>query len=108
MPYFYDCNKLLAEICSLPITQRTSIWDIASNPGVVHCTVAQIIRNENLIVWHENKIKHALTEENHLVKLEYCLDKRDWATGLATYVPFTNILFLDEKWFYISHVSLKT
>ena len=107
-PVFYDREELLQEIRTLPVTQRTSVRDIASNVGVAPCTVARIIRDENLIVRHENNIKPALTKENQFARVEYCLDKRDWATGLATYIPFTNICFLDEKWFYISQVSMKT
>ena len=70
-PIFYDREELLGETRVLPITQCTSVWGIASNIGVAPCTVARIIRDENLIVWHENKINPALTDENCFARIEY-------------------------------------
>ena len=66
-----------------------------------------LIRKEKLLIPHTNRLKPKLTEANKHERLEYCLAARDPSPGFFCYKDFTNTVFLDEKWFYITTDGFK-
>ena len=107
-PVFYDREEMWQIILDLPISARTTIQGIATHLGISTGTVQNLIHKEGIILPYKNKIKSTLSNLNKWVRVEYCMDKHNAATGFVTYKNMANVVMSDEKWFYLTQSAMKT
>ena len=94
----------LAEIPTIPLNKRQTIrslsWQLGCSPTTLHRKfLLKLIRR------HTNSVKPMLKEKNKKDRLEFCLSMVDETTiesGRPKFKTMSNIVHIDEKWFYMT------
>lgn len=96
----------VSKLGDILLSSRTTIDDVAKHLGVSKAKV-QRMKNEGVIKRVSNTIKPYLTDNNNKDRLKWCLSclTRVYPTILCS--KGCLIVFIDEKWFYITRKALR-
>lgn len=97
----------LPRVATIPLNKSKTIQGLARTLGVSHSTLHLRFQLGEL-KRHSSRLKPAMTPENKLKRMEFCVNMpdKDW---LTTPWPFfqkmDNIIHIDKKWFYMTRVN---
>nr|ACV32576.1 mar19 transposase [synthetic construct] len=97
----------LEALRSIPLKERTTIEDVSAKLNMSKSKIQRYLR-KGFLRCHSSSIKPYLTETNKKSRLKWCVDmiKRDLHGG-PRFKDFFDLVFIDEKWFYLSQKSEK-
>lgn len=77
--------------------------DLALAIGVKKSTLHNRLK-EGKFCWHTNDLKFTLTDDNKKARVQYCLSMLEPHTipHAPTFKSMYNIVYIDEKWFYMT------
>lgn len=94
-----DLNKII----DVPLHKRTTLRSLASALNMNHNTLFKLLK-EGLIRRYSNAIKPHLKNHHKRAQLQFCLSVIDHTSlpDEPKFIDMYNIVYIDEKWFYMS------
>jgi len=95
-------------LCSIlkgvPLNQRRTLRTLAAATGL-SIGLLQRAKKRGDLVKRNVMVKPALTEENKLERVKFCLKHIDSSKPTLPYLKMDNIVHIDEKWFYLCRIK---
>ena len=97
----------LEQLRNIPLKQRMTIEDVSSKLGMSKTRIQRYLK-KGLLRCHSSSIKPYLTYTNKKTRLKWCVDMIEQGLhGDPRFKDFFDLVFIDEKWFYLSQKSEK-
>ena len=97
----------LEKLRDIPLKQRMTIEDVSSKLGISKSRIQRYLKR-GFIRRHSSSIKPYLTDDNKKTRLKWCVDMIEQGLhGDPRFKDFFDLVFIDEKWFYLSQNSEK-
>ena len=104
-PLKYSPEQLSEKIKAIPLGNRRTLRSLAFHSGIPHTTLYNYnYRRRGLILRATSSVKPQLTDENILLRKEFCLGFVD-ADGFFS--DLMGHVHVDEKWFYVLRITDK-
>ena len=87
-------------------TNQGTVRDLAQGLGVSKSTIHKLIRVEKVIYPHSNALLPLLTEQDMLTRFFYARSRLE--TGENVFKGAFDKIHVDEKWFFITEIALRT
>ena len=102
-PLKYSPEQLSEKISTIPLVNRRTLRSIAHHSGIPFSTLYDY-RRRGLILRATSSVKPKLTDENVLLRKEYCLSFVD---DDGYFSDLMGQVHVDEKWFYVMKITDK-
>lgn len=97
-------DVLCAILKGVPLNLRRTLRTLSAATGL-SIGLLQRAKKRGDLVKKNIVVKPALTDDNKLERLEFCLKHIDTSEPTLPYLKMDNIVHIDEKWFYLCRIK---
>ena len=97
-------KKIEDELPTINIEKRSSIISLAYQLNIPRITEHYAV-SKGYIKCINNKVKPCLNTKQKINRVKFCISHLDLPNQM--FIPFNNLIHIDEKWFYMNQISRK-
>ena len=97
-------KRIEDELPTINIEKRNAIRSLAYQLNIPRSTAHYSV-SKGYIKCINNKVKPCLNTKQKINRVKFCISHLDLPNQM--FIPFNNLIHIDEKWFYMNQISRK-